>query len=299
MKYHQKNRAQFLNPAAIRAATCLLACSFGSSASAATSVFAQAQGTAGTSQFQRNTAPSGGVSASGSGSSANGFSTLEMASAGFGVLRAYSEARAPLNPNLNSVNSSASVYFTDDYLFDAPGKTGQAGTFNFSLSINGTLSTTLKGAGPEDPNFTRSYASVTLSVFKDGGGLSGGGREQLFADGTTNNTGSLFLNRTNDFAVPFTFGTPFELKVGLTTITTARAQFGADAISDIGHTLEWGGIVSVNDSSNVAVNNYTLSSGSGTNYAQPIPEPSMSVLLMVSGFALSRFRTGPGAAVSA
>ena len=125
---------------------------------------------------------------------------------------------------------------------------------------------------PSD-NTARSFAQAKLEVFKDGGGLSGGETERWSADGTTGSSGALFLNRTNTFAVPFTFGIASELRVQLSTITTARTRFGADSISDLGHTLEWGGIVSVKDNSNNLVNNYTLTSGSGTNYIQPIPEP--------------------------
>ena len=291
MNQHPKIRYQSLNAAAIRGAACVLAFSFCSFAEAATQVLARAQGTAGPGgHFQQNSAPGGSVTAMGA-NGANGYTTAASATARFGVLNAFSEAHAPLNQF--SVNSGAIVSFTDDYLFNAPGRTGQAGTFNFTLSIDGSLSATFDAVGLEDPldSTSASYAQAALAVFQDGGGITGGGSERLYSNGDIARTGALFLNRTNSFAVPFTFGTPFELKVQLSTLTNARGQFSADTIADLGHTLEWGGIVSVLDNGSLPVNNYTLSSGSGTDYSQSIPEPSTTLLFMVSGFALSLVRT--------
>ena len=276
MNHHKKNSYHFLTPAAIRGATCLLAFSFCSLSQAATAVFVQTNGSIG---FQSKSAISGSLSASsgGTSSSNSGFSTAETASARFGVLRVYSESHAPVSSG--SFFGNAHAYFRDDYLFDAPGKTGQAGTFTFSLRIDGSLSVALKSAGFEDPNFSRSYSFAALSLESTTGAFPNGNRrEQVYADGSTKNLGDPFLNLTSTFTIPFTFGTPFELKVSLQAQTNARAQFGSDSISDLGHTLEWDGIVSVNDGGNNPVGNYMLTTGSGTDYTRSIPEPGTCIL---------------------
>ncbi len=203
------------------------------------------------------------------------------------MLRVYAESHAPANGSSDSTFGVAMAYFRDDFLFDAPGQTGQNGTFTFSLRITGSLSVALRNSGSENFGSGFSTATAFLTLQKNAVSfINGSTRERVLSDGTTSNIGDPFLNRTSTFTVPFTFGTPFELKVGLQVQTSSRAEFGADAIADLGHTLEWGGIASVNDSSNNPVSNYTLTTGSGTNFTQPIPEPGVATLLGIGAAAV-------------
>jgi len=285
------NCQQSLNPSAVLGATCLLALAFCSASQAATLVFARAGGSSG--DDNQNSAISGSVSASSTGffELNSAYNTAGTASARFGVLRTYSEAHAPMS-NISSINGSASARFKDDYLFDAPGKTGQTGSFTYTLRINGALSSGLRSAGTENSGSfsSSSYASAQLVVSKNASSFFNS-TEAMFSNGTGGVTsGESFLNLTKSFTVPFTFGTAFELDVSLALVTNARGQFGADSIADLGNTLEWGGIVSVNDNTNAPVSDYTLSSGSGTNYIAPIPEPSSTLLLVISGFGLTLVR---------
>lgn len=200
----------------------------------------------------------------------------------FGVLNAYAEGHAGYRGpnNILSTFATGTAYFTDDITIDAPGRTGQSGFMTFNVAIHGSLAAALRGPGPEDPLASfRSYAQTSFHVGQDGGIRVN--RETLYADGTTTIVGLPFLNRLETIVVPFTYGTTFELKIFLGAATTFRTEFGADCISDIGNTLEWGGIVSVTDSGGNAVTNYTTATGSGTDYSAPIldlPRLTLSVL---------------------
>jgi hypothetical protein len=227
--------------------------------------------------FTNTSSTSGSVSNAVNGSD-GGRSAAASSSAEFGVLRVFGEAHTPEIYG-STTYGFANASFQDDFLFAAAGRTGQSGTFTFSLYIDGSLSAGVRGSVPESDRF--SYAGATFGLAKNGVSLiHGSTSERVLSNGTTEVIGEAFLNRTNTFAVPFTFGTPFELRISLGAQTNARGEYGADCIADIGHTLAWGGISSVNDSTNAPVNNYNLSSGSGTDFTQPIPEPTTAALLL-------------------
>ena len=252
-------------------------------------VSVQANGSLG---FDSRSAASGSVSAQQSGSNAD-VMELSRATAAFGVLRAYAEShignRGP--NNISSVFATGTAFFSDDFTFNFAGLTGQSGSFTFRLAIGGTLAASLVGAGSETSPF--SYAQATLGVLKDGSFIHGTDVERLRSDGTTVITNESFLNQVKTITVPFTFGTPFELKTQLQAATNSRSEFGANCIADAEHTLEWGGIASVNDSGNNALTNYTVGSTSGTNYVNAIPEPSAVTLLAfgIAGLIAKRRRS--------
>ena len=97
--------------------------------------------------------------------------------------------------------------------------------------------------------------------------------------------------------VPLTFsaisGLPIPLSVtleadaivGVTSFTTADGG-SADALSNFGHTLLWGGISSITDSKGNPISNWSVTSASGFDYSQPatepVPEPSTFLLLAIA-----------------
>ena len=70
---------------------------------------------------------------------------------------------------------------------------------------------------------------------------------------------------------------------------------GYSVTHDAGNTVSWGGTAAVLDNTNAPVNSFSLGSASGTNYLNPIPEPSTITMFLVAGtlacaFAVRRYR---------
>ena len=78
--------------------------------------------------------------------------------------------------------------------------------------------------------------------------------------------------------MPIVWGQPWDLKVGLLAWSygTADNQFLSTATLSAFEFF---------DADGIAVNTFSLSSASGTDYLHPVPEPSTAVLLLV-GIAL-------------
>ena len=91
--------------------------------------------------------------------------------------------------------------------------------------------------------------------------------------------------------IPFQFGTDFELSMSLLTAASARLtdiglQNGfVDSSSDFGSTAIWGGISEIRDSSGNVITDFTLQSGSGTDWLESqavVPLPP-AVWLFITG----------------
>jgi hypothetical protein len=81
--------------------------------------------------------------------------------------------------------------------------------------------------------------------------------------------------------VPFTFGAPFHLDVSLSLFAQAAAAeepVVSQASVDFGGSVRWGGILEVRDGEGELVSGFSVSSASGTDYAQPVPEPDAGLL---------------------
>lgn len=249
---------------------------------AAVRVQAEALASVGNSGPISQSATSGEVAWQYGGANAN-VSDLARSRAGFGVLRAYAEGHCVYaGPNNGfSVFATGTAFFTDDITIDAPGRTGQGGFLTFKVDIHGSLAAAYRAAGPESIFTQRSYAQTRFVVSTESGGIRDD-LEKLYADGTTARAGLPFLNRLETIVVPFIYGTTFQLRISLQAATNSRSEFGADCISDIGNTLEWGGIVSVTDGGGIAVTNYTTVTGSGTDYSMPILDLPRLTLLPLS-----------------
>jgi hypothetical protein len=98
-----------------------------------------------------------------------------------------------------------------------------------------------------------------------------------------------------NFSVNFTFGTAFDLAVTMTSninINVLTNGPGGSITHDASNTVTWGGVVSVQNSSLQPLDpgEYALSSGSGTNYINPVPEPSTLGLFAGAVAAIFGFR---------
>lgn len=250
------------------------------SASAAPQLYAQANGTG---TYQTQTLASGTASAASTNSyisSGVPFFHEESAAAAFGILRASVEASAGSNGGGDGTFGNAIARFEDDFLFTAEGMEGESGLYTFLVDVDGTLSSNYLTAPLYEDS--QAYAYASLSVLQNGSGVYSATMYE-YANGAT--TGTNFLDAPVSISVPFIFGTPFTLRVGLQVQTTAYALFGGESVADFDHTLVWGGVASVTSGGN-PVTGYSLSSTSGTNYLSPIPEPTSAALIVLTGLVI-------------
>ena len=88
------------------------------------------------------------------------------------------------------------------------------------------------------------------------------------------------VNEAVQFAVPFTYGTPFELGIYASDLS-AETGFGFDptantSSADFAHTVTWGGPGYVIGSGNQTTTNFGITSGSGFDYTSAVvPEPAL------------------------
>lgn len=258
---------------------------------AAPQVFVQVFGSAGGTNNGSVTDSDGPVQRSSSGSGDLG-SGVARASADFGLLRNFAQASAiagSANFN-NNVLATSESFFQDDLTINALGLEGTSGSLRIKFTIDGILSASQPQIDP-DTNQTRASAGYTLFLF--GFGTLREGSERLNADGTrTSVDNGAFLNIEQTATVPFTFGTPFTLKLTVTTGASAYTQFGGTALADLENTAEWGGFESVQNAQGQPVQGYSFSSSSGTDYVSPIPEPSTPLLLLGMAVGILSRRAG-------
>jgi hypothetical protein len=226
-------------------------------------------------------APSGSVSKTYDDSLYFG-SVSSRARASFGTLGVYSRADYNGAAGGDSAQGTAIAQFQEGFTISDPAHTGEIGTMVFKLKVSGSLaSTTTRTAGPAAPH----HAYATLAVSGTSGGTGFSGTESL-APGETENTvaGQPFLNREVTAVVRFTFGVQMYVTVRLDASVVAAYDAGYQASStvDMDHTLEWGGIVSVNDSGANALSGYTIITETGTDYSGPIQDPPKLTLLTLS-----------------
>ena len=171
-----------------------------------------------------------------------------------------------------SLNAVARGIIRDNLTFSAPGfATGTLADVTFSLLVNGTLSVGALGG---------STASGGLEADRGGGFFDINKNASLFGGGA-------FLPKHGYVGDPFgTYSATVALQLGfvapLDIELTASAQTGFDFVGsspssfDLAHSLYWGGIGAVTING-VAVNDFAMTSGSGTAYGTSLA-PALALL---------------------
>jgi hypothetical protein len=184
----------------------------------------------------------------------------------------------------NAANwSVATGAWSDKVTIDAPGLTGQSGTYTFQFLVDGSL--TASGSVNDS---LQSYAEAETTI-KVNGWINEFRDAYMAVDGFV---GDGYLNKLVSITTPITFGTPFDLSMSVTAASYTKnnsANPFAMARADLGHTATWEGITAVTGP-NGDVTNFTVTSASGTDYVNAVPEPASMAALGLGALTLLRRR---------
>jgi hypothetical protein len=215
----------------------------------------------------QKTAASGPLESARAGSGDNGSGTAR-AFADFGVLKLFAESHAANTGSMfGLMQTGGQASFQDTVSIDAPGKTGSSGTLVVQFTVDGTL--TCSAGGWDGSRESQTDAEFVLTA---AGWTILQAEYIVYFDGRS--SGTAFLGKVQTATINFIFGTPFDLKLYISTAASAYTFRGADAIGDLENTATWGGFVSVKDSNGAEVSDYTATSVSGANYVAAITPPA-------------------------
>jgi hypothetical protein len=216
--------------------------------------------------------------------------TLVRGRADFGQLGAEVIAQATSNadPNQgggetfgrNQATGIATVSFLDE-LTIVGGAPGTLGFATFLLIVDGATSTASTHAPDPRTSVVDAFAIVRLTGVADSPGAT---PVTAAANPLLNVAFSTILT----IDVPFTFGELVLVEAEL--IVGAQAFADGDGpgelvvstgVSDFWSTARWGGVAAVRDASGASLASWSVTSASGTDYAQafPVPEPTTVALL--------------------
>lgn len=187
---------------------------------------------------------------------------------------------------------------------DAPGLAGQPGTTTFRFDVDGLLDTRIFGPpGAQWDGDVESSWSLTAIQQTAGSVLDLGdsyGQLRLFAEGDRTDAQALGYPDASEVSpyvatVPFVYGEEFQVAVTFRTEADVRLEGGdgigmlADApfagtatllpLTDFTAELPGGGTMELTE--------LTVTSGSGTDYTAPIPEPGTAALLGCGALGLA------------
>ncbi|MCE7973554.1 MAG: hypothetical protein DYG92_04400 [Leptolyngbya sp. PLA1] len=228
----------------------------------------------------------------------SGGSTSNSASGtvGMGFMHLLADNDAPNSSFFAEANANGG--WKDSFLITAPGQNGQTGYMQFTLNVTGFLSAAgFAGA-----------ASFTTTAYKDTTQLlanalfSPGNSDPLSSDrqyghwsvsSAPNNSKN--VSGVITMAVPFTYGTPFNLGIYANAEAGMRSSSGVSGNSQASvqfqNSLYWGGIsgMYLGGTTNT-ISDYQIVSGSGIDWRGAIPSPATAMLLAAHALVAARRR---------
>lgn len=180
-----------------------------------------------------------------------------------------------------SMDSRAFQAFHDELLIDAPGLTGQPGTFTASVRITGRLTT--GASNIEFPHIEWATASAQGRFLLSS--ATGGFVFEEFALESSSLSPPL-----GPIVVPvpltlaFVFGQPIEVQLDISLEAFCRSgnpeSYGCIAIAEFSNSAYWTGIDMIVDGEGTEVTEYTVTSASGTDWTQSFE----NLLVFANGF---------------
>lgn len=227
-------------------------------------------------------APLAGVAADTQGTSGPTAAGNTTVSSAVGIGSVVSHAEKSGASSFGASDVTGWVNWEDSVTLSAPGLAGQSGTFQAAIRVDldHTLSLDLQTALSVNAN-----AAYSLIVTTDDTGWQFVGNTQVSdsqAQGpqttvTGDPAGVLITGNLG-----FQFGTPFELssEASLNIEAGANGPVGF-ATADASLDVRWLGITQVLDAGGSPVSGFSVTSGSGVDFANAVPEPAVAVLGLV------------------
>ncbi|HEU6455843.1 MAG TPA: hypothetical protein VN201_10280 [Roseateles sp.] len=207
-------------------------------------------------------------------------------------------ARLSLTASGDGFMPLAYAGWTDQIVIDAPGQTGQHGTFSFQLRYDWTATATASPGGlvyavpyvdanltiPNGPWNTSQYGSVYQDVTDDCSAGACSHTDTWFTESSSQPKPS-FGDGLATFSFNVVFGQTYNLTIGVNA--SLQGVYGSGAI-DATHTVLWNGMSAVTGSTGQALGDYAVTSAIGLDYRSPVtsvPEPQTAAL-WAGGFLL-------------
>ncbi len=241
--------------------------------------------------------------------------------AGFGVLHSSASAIASTaslgtgGPLALGIGGNGYAVSGDDIVFNAPGMAGRTATVVGTFHVDGTLSVgSSSTAGAASSTWSITAGVLSAANQWTGRGAASGALYDTYGSVSGNPT----VNQDLGFSALVVFGQPYTLVLRLDTSAYAQAQPAgspgspeyalgvlSNASANFLNTASWGGFRSVMLADGTAVQDWSVASGSGVDYSQPVlasvPEPGTSLMLLsglglIGGVARIRGQRGASAA---
>jgi hypothetical protein len=185
-------------------------------------------------------------------------------------------------------NAGTTARFQDELTVTSPTAAPfEAGTFRARIDLSGSLQASGNGQSGYIVNVETAFflRQIVGSLY---GPLISSNPGIVLGD----NFGSYFID------IPFTFGQTFSLSVTGNVDATHRLNQPGSATTNLGNTIRWGGILEVRNQAGDLLPEFSVTSGSGYDYAavQVVPLPASAWLLLTALGAVGlRARRRPAA----
>jgi hypothetical protein len=198
--------------------------------------------------------------------------------ADYGALRAHSDATF-LEGDADTTVSFVRVEWRDDVTVDSPGLTGQIGLVEGAVFLEGFIDLT----GSADGTLTVDFSSTR--------GSSSAKHVQCFGEAPCEGQLlPLFFSESVPIAFGVTFGEPGFFLVSLSTNIGRNSISTAPGTADLDFsgTATWSGIQQVTVGGSPVP--FTITSESGTDWTEPVPEPAQAAMLLAGAALLCAVR---------
>ena len=198
-----------------------------------------------------------------------------------------------------AASGEAQAYYADNLHFDGVGAPGTRFVVFGLWNLSGTVTSTAVASGERQssPYVVNAQGSATLKVNGSGFAEYYLLNPEIARDQTSiENSGDPVHEHTDPPTQIFTSylgtaGSPVFVSFGFDAtaggvissgdiITNSGGLAGGNI--DFSHTAAWGGITSVTDENGSPIIGWTVTSDTGFDYSQPVPEPSTFVLLAIA-----------------